>query len=72
MYICINLDIYDYLFITDKISFSEEIVDCLTQEFNQFPTLSKDCNIKLNLSGKFASQTHLLFIYIFIIVQFLF
>ncbi|XP_053978074.1 recQ-like DNA helicase Blm [Hylaeus volcanicus] len=34
-------------------SYSEDIVDCLTQELKQFPALNKDCNIKssVDLSG---------------------
>ncbi|XP_076748881.1 Bloom syndrome helicase [Xylocopa sonorina] len=29
-------------------SYSENVVDCLTQELEQFPALSEDCNIKSN------------------------
>ncbi|XP_076626851.1 Bloom syndrome helicase [Colletes latitarsis] len=37
----------------DDNSYSEDIVDCLTQELEQFPALNNDCNIKssLNSSG---------------------
>ncbi|XP_031836534.1 Bloom syndrome helicase [Nomia melanderi] len=38
----------DVLDVHDNTSYSQEIVDCLTQEFEHFPTLSKDCNIKSN------------------------
>ncbi|CAL7945068.1 unnamed protein product [Xylocopa violacea] len=36
----------DTLNINDNTSYSENIVDCLTQELEQFPALSEDCNIK--------------------------
>ncbi|XP_076288509.1 recQ-like DNA helicase Blm isoform X2 [Lasioglossum baleicum] len=40
-------DAYDDV---DDNSYSEEIVECLTQEFEQFPALNKDCNISLGLN----------------------
>ncbi|XP_024224893.1 Bloom syndrome protein homolog isoform X1 [Bombus impatiens] len=51
-------NVKDVPYMKDKISFSEEIVDCLTQEFNQFPTLSKDCNIKLDVSAGATQNTN--------------
>ncbi|KOC69612.1 Bloom syndrome protein like protein [Habropoda laboriosa] len=44
--------------IDDNTSYSQEIIDCLTQEFEQFPALSKDCNVKSNLNvSATVSQT---------------
>ncbi|KAF3423138.1 LOW QUALITY PROTEIN: hypothetical protein E2986_00662 [Frieseomelitta varia] len=42
-------NIIDESYIEDNISFSEDMVDSLTQELQQFPALSKDCNINLSL-----------------------
>ncbi|CAK9804897.1 RecQ-like DNA helicase Blm [Anthophora plagiata] len=36
--------------IDDNTSYSQDIVDCLTQELQQFPAFSKDCNVKSNLN----------------------
>ncbi|KAG9436912.1 Bloom syndrome protein isoform X1 [Apis mellifera carnica] len=43
-----NLNIKDASYINDNTSYSysQDIVDCLTQELEQFPALSTDCNIK--------------------------
>ncbi|KOX69173.1 Bloom syndrome protein like protein [Melipona quadrifasciata] len=42
-------NIVDESYIEDNISFPEDIVDNLTQELQQFPALSKDCNINSSL-----------------------
>lgn len=48
------IHIYNYLFVIDNTSYSysQDIVDCLTQELEQFPALSTDCNIKSSFKGK--------------------
>lgn len=43
LFICIDNTSYSY---------SQDIVDCLTQELEQFPALSTDCNIKSSFKGK--------------------
>ena len=42
------------------------MVDSLTQELQQFPALSKDCNINLSLLGKSTLQIY------FVLCTFLF
>nr|XP_034193285.1 Bloom syndrome protein homolog isoform X1 [Osmia lignaria] len=39
-------DWFDTLNVDDDALYSEDIVDCLTQELEQFPALNKECNIK--------------------------
>nr|XP_003705470.1 PREDICTED: Bloom syndrome protein homolog isoform X1 [Megachile rotundata] len=55
--ICDN-DEEDWFDTFDDNSYAEDMVDGLTQELEQFPALSKDCNIKLAATQNSPSKEH--------------
>ncbi|XP_076302837.1 Bloom syndrome helicase [Lasioglossum baleicum] len=56
-----NQDIWNVVnptYTNGNTSCSQDIVDCLTQELEQFPALSKDCNIKSSFQATQNTNNH--------------